>query len=240
MSQRSLDQTLDCILQLNRANTSSALGNALLDTLDAYGVQHVLAATFTRAGDGSRRGGVTPLFQKWPAGWLERYFGRGYLHKDPAARRLLAGSPAFLWTDLTECDQDADARLVMDEATEFRLNDGMTISLRAPGGVIAGMSLAGERFELAPVDRARIELLATFTLVRLLALHGQEAPVRLTAREADVLNWAAEGKTDWEIGAILKVSEHTVDKIWRSVRVKLETVNRAHSVARAIRLGLIL
>jgi len=54
-----------------------------------------------------------------------------------------------------------------------------------------------------------------------------------------VLRWAAEGKTDWEIGVILHVSEHTADKMLRLVRGKLAASTRAHAVAKAIRLGII-
>ena len=44
-----------------------------------------------------------------------------------------------------------------------------------------------------------------------LARKYKPAPVNLTPREMDILQWMAEGKSDWEIGVILKVSEHLVD-----------------------------
>jgi LuxR family transcriptional regulator, quorum-sensing system regulator BjaR1 len=82
-----------------------------------------------------------------------------------------------------------------------------------------------------------------------LALYGQptsERPrtraitdVTLSKREHEVLQWAAEGKTEWEIGLILGVSEHTADKFIRSARIKLHAANRTHAVAQAMRLGLI-
>jgi DNA-binding CsgD family transcriptional regulator len=63
--------------------------------------------------------------------------------------------------------------------------------------------------------------------------------ITLSAREVQVLQWAAEGKSEWEIGVILGLSEHTAEKFIRSARVKLRAVNRTHAVARAIKLGLI-
>ena len=82
-----------------------------------------------------------------------------------------------------------------------------------------------------------------------LALYGQptsEIPrtravtgITLSKREQEVLQWAAEGKTEWEMGLILGVSEHTADKFIRSARLKLHATNRTHAVAQAIRLGLI-
>jgi LuxR family quorum sensing-dependent transcriptional regulator len=65
------------------------------------------------------------------------------------------------------------------------------------------------------------------------------AEITLSKREQEVLQWAAEGKTEWEIGMILGLSEHTAEKFIRSARGKLCAGNRTHAVARAIRLGLI-
>jgi LuxR family quorum sensing-dependent transcriptional regulator len=53
------------------------------------------------------------------------------------------------------------------------------------------------------------------------------------------LQWAAEGKGDWEIGEVMNISEHGADKHMRSVRVKLGAINRTQAVAEAIRRGLI-
>jgi LuxR family quorum sensing-dependent transcriptional regulator len=63
--------------------------------------------------------------------------------------------------------------------------------------------------------------------------------ITLSKREQEVLQWAAEGKTEWEIGLILGVSEHTADKFIRSARLKLHAGNRTHAVAQAMRLALI-
>jgi LuxR family transcriptional activator of bioluminescence operon len=46
----------------------------------------------------------------------------------------------------------------------------------------------------------------------------QQAKPQLSAREREVLHWAAARKTEWEIGKILGLSEHTADKFIRSAR----------------------
>jgi LuxR family transcriptional regulator, quorum-sensing system regulator BjaR1 len=63
--------------------------------------------------------------------------------------------------------------------------------------------------------------------------------ISLSKREREVLQWAAEGKSEWEIGHILGLSEHTAEKFIRSARSKLHAGNRTHAVAQALRLGLI-
>jgi LuxR family quorum-sensing system transcriptional regulator SolR len=65
------------------------------------------------------------------------------------------------------------------------------------------------------------------------------AQVRLTGKERDVIKWVTEGKTAWEIGKILSVSERTVKFHLTNVYGKLNVSNRAQAVAKVSRLGLI-
>lgn len=56
----------------------------------------------------------------------------------------------------------------------------------------------------------------------------------LTSRELEVLRWAYAGKTNWEIGTILGITEFTVKNHMRSIMQKLRASNRAHAVAKAV------
>jgi DNA-binding CsgD family transcriptional regulator len=62
---------------------------------------------------------------------------------------------------------------------------------------------------------------------------------RLSRREVEVLIWAMEGKTNWEIAVILSLSERTVKFHVHNAMAKLKATSRAHAVAVAIRRGLI-
>jgi LuxR family quorum sensing-dependent transcriptional regulator len=57
----------------------------------------------------------------------------------------------------------------------------------------------------------------------------------LTAREREVLQWVAQGKSAWEIGAILSIAKRTVDEHAATASRKLGAVNRVHAVVIAIR-----
>lgn len=63
--------------------------------------------------------------------------------------------------------------------------------------------------------------------------------VPVSNREKSCIFWAAKGKTSWEISIILEVSESTVVFHLRNAGRKLKTANRTHTVAEAIRLGVI-
>lgn len=60
----------------------------------------------------------------------------------------------------------------------------------------------------------------------------------LTSREVTILNWMKNGKTNWEIGKILGVSERTVRFHVEQIFSKLGVTSRSQAVAMAIEHGL--
>jgi LuxR family quorum-sensing system transcriptional regulator SinR len=61
----------------------------------------------------------------------------------------------------------------------------------------------------------------------------------LTHRETEVLGWTAAGKSYWEIGTILGISERTVRFFMTNARRKLNVVSNTQAVAQAVRRDLI-
>lgn len=61
----------------------------------------------------------------------------------------------------------------------------------------------------------------------------------LTPRELEVLTWVAHGKTEWEIGKILSLSEHTVSDHMESAARRLSCRTRMQAVVKAYRAGLL-
>ncbi|MGL6223886.1 MAG: helix-turn-helix domain-containing protein [Steroidobacteraceae bacterium] len=62
---------------------------------------------------------------------------------------------------------------------------------------------------------------------------------RLTKREAEAVLWVAHGKTSWEVGVIMGVSEHTIGTHVANASQKLSASNRAHLVAMAFVAGVL-
>ncbi|MBZ2206845.1 LuxR C-terminal-related transcriptional regulator [Massilia soli] len=60
----------------------------------------------------------------------------------------------------------------------------------------------------------------------------------LSAREAEILSWVREGKSNFEIGSILGISALTVKNHLQRVYRALGVSNRAHALARCHALGL--
>ena len=66
-----------------------------------------------------------------------------------------------------------------------------------------------------------------------------EAPAMITAREREILGWVSRGKSNYEIGAILDRSPLTVKNQVQRILRKLDVVNRAQAVGKALELRIL-
>jgi transcriptional regulator EpsA len=71
--------------------------------------------------------------------------------------------------------------------------------------------------------------------------HGADAveTKRITAREQEILRWVSLGKGNFEIGAILNISPLTVKNTVQRILRKLDVVNRAQAVGKAMGLRIL-
>lgn len=63
--------------------------------------------------------------------------------------------------------------------------------------------------------------------------------IKLTAREREVLQWSAFGKTSWEIGQIFRCTEAGVNYHFSNIRRKFDVSSRWTAVLKAVEQGLI-
>jgi DNA-binding CsgD family transcriptional regulator len=66
--------------------------------------------------------------------------------------------------------------------------------------------------------------------------HAPAAASALTPREQEILRWICLGKSNGEIGAILNISPLTVKNHVQKLLRRLNVVNRAQAVAKALEL----
>ncbi len=60
-----------------------------------------------------------------------------------------------------------------------------------------------------------------------------------TPRQVEVLGWIAKGKTDWQTGQILLISQKTVNYHVEQVKQKLRVATRTQAVLAAVQHGLV-
>lgn len=177
----------------------------------------------------------------WPAEWFEIYTRENFSAVDPVPRHGASTVQPFEWADAPyDREQEPRAHLVMGWATEFNLRAGYCIPLHYDDGG-AVISMAGEKPDLDPVSKSALQLIGVYAHNRIRALNRPASQRRglLTPREREILRWAADGKTAWEIGVILNLAERTVKFHLIEASRKLNAVNRTAAVAKALALGLI-
>jgi LuxR family quorum sensing-dependent transcriptional regulator len=78
-------------------------------------------------------------------------------------------------------------------------------------------------------------MLYAFDRIRQLTQPKVEERRPLTSREREVLAWSAQGKSAWEIGEILCLTQRTVNEHAQTAMRKLGASNRTQAVAIALR-----
>ena len=122
-------------------------------------------------------------------------------------------------------------------------------------GIAVAAHLSGDRHVAIGFDSCRPDrrtekqterLLADFMLVSVYALdaalnilHKQPEPTDspLTARERECLKWTIDGKTAWEIGKILSISERTAAQHLGTATRKADAATKHQAARKAERLG---
>ena len=237
---RHFDKTFTVLRDLDRAATPDEIAALLVRALGHYGVSYVMAGIVPGPALPARQHAGFVLASTMPHEWSRRYVTRGYARDDPTVRRLCTSAVPFEWSAVER--PTAAAARVMDEAGDFGIRAGLTIPFVTLDGEAGGISLSGERLEVDPADRVAVNLITTYAVGQLLLMNSRPASadaVRLSPRERETLQWASEGKTDSEIAVVMGITAAGVDYHLRSIRAKLDTVNKAHTVARALRTGLI-
>jgi len=182
------------------------------------------------------------LALKYPKPWVERYLQQGYFAKDPVIRHARGTATPYQWRDLDlQCSREM---LVLQEAGDAGLREGIAIPIHEPWGRIFLTTLATESQERQTDLRRQIEakVLAVVFHSRYSALCGVKTSnpqIGLTPRESECLGWVAQGKSSWDIGRLMEVSEHTVNFHLKNAMRKFDTASRVTAAVRAASLGLI-
>ena len=177
----------------------------------------------------------------WPPEWFEIYTRENFSVMDPIPQYGVSTVQPFEWAEARyDKDSNPAAHLVMTRATEFRLMQGYCIPLHYDeGGAV--ISMATEQLTIDPVAKSALQLIGIYAHNRIRSL-GRPKPEKrdlLTPREREILRWAADGKTSWEVSVILHISERTVKFHLNQASHKLNAVNRTAAVAKALARGLI-
>jgi DNA-binding CsgD family transcriptional regulator len=185
-------------------------------------------------------------YHNMPDGYLAAFNNTENAKLDPVMQHLKHHSAPIVWgqSNYLEAGQGA----LFEEQAPFGLRHGIAVALHLPGNRHVAVGFESPD-PLPSTVAARTEMLARFQLYaayftdaaeRLLIAPGIEREVAgVTQREREAILWTSQGKTAWEIGQILSLSESMVNKVLGAIQQKLGCVTKAQTVAKAIRLGII-
>lgn len=181
-----------------------------------------------------------------PPGW-DSYVLEPTAVRDPCLKLVASSQTPFSYDQHLYVQHGAGG--LWEQQAPFGFKTGVTAVLHAKAGRrLCGIGL--DREEPLPKDKERLmrlmadlQLLVAFAQDKAFSLLLADPPitqsVKLSARERDVLAWASQGKTSWETGRLLSISEHTVKKHLASAANRLGCSTKAQAVARAIEKGLL-
>lgn len=165
---------------------------------------------------------------------------------DPVMQHCKRNSVPIVWDRDTYRRHDADD--LWQAQASYGYRTGICLALHLPEG--RHFVLGVDRDQPLPTDNT--QLIRLVADLQLFAVHALDAALRvllpaeqqleapkLTPRELECLRWTMEGKTAWEVGGILNISERTAVLHLNNAMHKLGSSNKHQAVLKALRLGLI-
>lgn len=181
-----------------------------------------------------------------PSDYREQFASFSNGRRDPVMQHCKRQSVPIVWGQNTYVANGQGDK--WEEQARYGYSNGIALALHMPDGrhFVFGV----ERDQAVPRDPT--ELTRIVADLQLFAVHAHEAALRiltpsspdpgtpsLTPREIETLRWTMEGKTAWEVGHVLGITERTAALHVNNATHKLGCANKHQAVLKAIRLGLI-
>jgi LuxR family quorum sensing-dependent transcriptional regulator len=226
---------LETIERVRTVDGLSELSEILSSAFSGFGYDSFCIVAAPTAGQ--HRFSDKLLLRKWPKGWYEQYTVSDFHPHDPISNYSRSQTHSFHWSSVVIPGDDRKAKGVMTISShDYGMSNGYCVPIQGLHGYQATISIAGSEIDTQREAHAAIDLISIFAFQRLASIrHDLNAPKVLTAREREVISWAAVGKTAWDTSVILSISVDTVNKIAGSAMRKLNVHTRAQAVAESIR-----
>lgn len=189
----------------------------------------------------------TRRLTNYPSSFWEEYDRCGYSRYDPILKAIERTCRVLCWRDIPKIISltKKQAR-VMWEAERAGIKEGVSASVRVPGHHHGLMTLiSDQRVEFADHQRAWLSFVAPIAYEVAARFHTAprshqlQLEIDISPRQMECLVLVARGKSDWEAGQILGLSDQTVHRHVEAVRQKLGVRRRTQLVVKALHCGLI-
>lgn len=207
---------------------------------DTIGIEHVVYH--------SSHFGASPSLDPYirltyPATWIKRYLQMDYVKIDPVLRNGFQRALPFFWSAI-EASSSEEVQMLLDAMSHGVGPFGFSIPIRSKRGHRGLFSLSSSQFaeewtHFCSDNIVRLVEIANSLHRRVIVEEFGDEKVHLSSREIECLKWTAQGKEARDIATILGISIHTTRDYLKSARFKLDCLNLAQAVNKAIHLGLL-
>jgi LuxR family quorum-sensing system transcriptional regulator CciR len=175
--------------------------------------------------------------------WVEILVDQRYFVDDPILAASAKTAVGFLWSDVGKMIDLTDRqKSILERARKFGLGDGFTVPVHVPGEYQGTCNFGARSLDkLAPDALPTAQLIGAFAFEAARRIMRASKPIQfpshvpqLTGRQLDCITLVAMGKTDWEIGRILGISEATAHEHVESARKRYSVAKRTQLVIRAL------
>lgn len=223
--------------QLSESRDADGLHDALANAAARLDLRYFAYLLLSQSWEGQKQ-----LISNYPARWTTLYLRHRYERHDPVILQAVADPEPFSWgreTDRLTLSELQDE--LLREAAAFGIRIGFTIPIHEHGRYAALTFAAdeGPRSFRRCVKRAKYLLKPMATCfhahaVRKLGTDHIVDGVLLSPREFECLEWAARGKSAWEIGKILGISQRTAGFHLDNAKGKLGVRTVVQAAARLV------
>jgi LuxR family transcriptional regulator, activator of conjugal transfer of Ti plasmids len=238
---------------LDVATCSSMLRQAAGKLFESLGFEFFMYNVFPSDAVVISNTGQDLVLTNFPPQWVSHYMSEDFGKVDPVPGYLVTENRICHWDRLiASTTLTKEQQRFKDDAMSAHISSGITLRIGSRHGEFATLicvparnaSLCQDQLaELEPI----LELVGNYfhakalnILVReRLSAQSQMQVASLTPREREVLYWASLGKTGWETGTILGISQKSVELHTDNAKTKLAATNKTHAVAKAIMCGII-
>ncbi|HET9032911.1 MAG TPA: LuxR family transcriptional regulator [Dokdonella sp.] len=179
----------------------------------------------------------------YPDNWIEHYRRQGYIDIDPVVSHCRQHLTPCLWASNPAARRAGYLTGYFSEAVDFGLHAGIGLPAHGPDHsgrlTVATADASSAGAHLGQIGELQLLASSVHEVVRRLGGRESRERVHLTSREIECLRCAADGKTSWEIGQQLGISERTAIFHLNNSARKLGVMGRRQAIARAMSLELI-
>jgi DNA-binding CsgD family transcriptional regulator len=219
--------------QLSLAASAEDIGHALLRVSRRFGLKEALILDVTKL---FNRVGPALIFATHPRDAVEAFDARRPFASHPIIERARASERPFLLSSLRKAlGPGNDERWWAIMPDSLRGADGIVVPVHDDDELAWCAAFAGHDADLSQAVQSVMgaAVHAGYSLFKkLVEARAPQSP--LSARESECLRWVADGKTDAEVGKILKISPRTVRFHINNAKTKLGVATRIQAVAKRI------